>query len=223
MIKVLKLLTLTLLFITVFMACSKSKYENRIWSEDNPPAYDWPDGQKYYYGGDKKIYIDEVPNKFVLRFDDKYRSAIQKSLQKNARILDIELDDFNKIFTFTTTENTALKSLMEDFKKQSGIKSINPMYVYDNIYDKLEMSVTDEIIVQFKDNVSQNYEMHKKYQVEVKEHPYPGLFPQFHQIISVPLGADILGIANVYQESGLVIYSQPNFISKIELAESLIQ
>jgi hypothetical protein len=111
-------------------------------------------------------------------------------------------------------EKSDLKTLKEDFSKQAGVKSVNPVYIIAD--GSLEMAVTDEIIVQFKENVTQReiYEMNKRYDVEVKK------VTELFQILSVPVYFDPLDVANVYQTSGLVNYSHPNFIAKIELCQS---
>jgi heptaprenylglyceryl phosphate synthase len=74
------------------------------------------------------------------------------------------------------------------------------------------MGITDEIVVQFKDDVSQQRidEMHKKYNVVVKKNT------DLFQLLSVSKDNDVLEIANAYQTSGLVNFSHPNFIAKIE-------
>ena len=209
--KLLKLLTFLLMLMTVVMACSKSE----LWSEGNPYVYAWPEGKKYYYTFEEKTYLNEVPNEIVVSFDKKYLTKIQTTLLKNTQISNMILDDVNNIFILTTTGNTDLKALMKDLKKQTGVKSVNPVYMQAD-YISPEMYFTDEISVLFKDNVFRQeiIEIHKKYRVTVKKHPYPDLFPASHQILSVPVNADMLGIANAYQESGLVIYSYPNFLSK---------
>jgi hypothetical protein len=65
--------------------------------------------------------------------------------------------------------------------------------------------------VQFKKGVLQREidEMHKRCQVEVKK------IAELFQILSVPADLDPLETANAYQESGLVNFSHPNFISKV--------
>jgi len=116
------------------------------------------------------------------------------------------------VLTITDSLGSALKS---DLSKQAGVKSVNPLYI---TADSLEMCVTDEIVVQFKKNVSQNEinEIHKKYNATIKE------TTPLYQLISVPIDIDPLEVANAYQTSGLVNFSQPNFIVKIELSQSTL-
>lgn len=153
--------------------------------------------EKYYYAFDEKIYLNEVPNKFVISFDKRYLLDIQDSLLKNAQVRHIELKKENSCYILTI-ENTNIKTLRKEFSQQVGIKSINPMYVIADA--ALEMGVTDAIVVQFKENVSQQAinEIHKKYNVGVKE------ISKYHQLLSIPIAFDPLEVANAYQTSGIV-------------------
>ena len=110
-----------------------------------------PSQEIYYYGFDEKIYLTEVPNKFVLSFDEKYPSEIRQFLQKNAQIRLIDDTQIHNNVYILTIERSDVK-LMEDLKNQVGVKSVNPMYAVEG---GLEMGITDEIVVQFKDYVSQ--------------------------------------------------------------------
>jgi predicted KAP-like P-loop ATPase len=97
---------------------------------------------------------------------------------------------------------------MEDLKKQAGVKSVNPMYATS---DGLEMPVTDEFVVQFKENASKQAidEMRKKYHIEIKE------ITKLFFIFSVPVDSNVLEVANAYQESWLTNFSNPTFFAKL--------
>ena len=176
-------------------------------------SYEQPQG-KYYYAFDEKIFLTEVPNKFVLSFDNKHLSETRQYLQRNAQIR--QIDDtqiYNNAFILTI-EKSDIRALMEDFKNQTGVKSVNPMYAVES---GLEMGVTDEIIVQFKENVSEQEidEMHKKFNVRIKE------ITELFMLLSVPIDFDALEVANAYQVSGLVNFSHPNFLAKIDFYQTL--
>jgi len=208
-----------LILLSLLVACSREipthpNSEGKNIEGKNFPVYVWPEGKKYYYVYDEKIYLDEVPNKIVLGFDEKYFSEIQQYLQENIRIRDIKF--FRSYVVLTTVENTNLKILMEDLKKLSRAKSVHPVYsLVDFDFFNEERYFTDMICVLFKDNVSQQQidEIHKKYPVEINKHLYSD-FPK-SQNLFVPIDADLLGIANAYQESGLVVFSYPFFGSNI--------
>ena len=214
---------LDVFFLLIIAACSVPEnidpIEEEVPIEENPPIYMWPVGPKYYYGFDTKIYLYEVPNKIVVSFNKKHLLEAEQYLQENGRILEMEMTLYaeeSNVCVLTTAEDSDTGVLIKDLKKQAWAKSVYPVYVLDDGYGHLELCVTDEISVLFKDHASQQEiaEIHEKYSVIVKDHPYPDLFPKLHQVLSVPIYVDILGVANAYQESGLVVYSYPNFISK---------
>ena len=175
---------------------------------------------KFYYAFDEKIFLTEVPNKVVLTFVESFPLETRQYLQRNPQVIQIELYDEGCILF--TAENTNIIALMEDLKNQTGVKSVHPVYKLADFIGT-EMYFTDEISVQFKEHVSQQEidELHKKYHVVVKNHPYQSNSIKSHQILSVPVDADIIEIANAYQESGFVIYSYPLFCAKRELFQSL--
>jgi hypothetical protein len=180
--------------------------------EENTSGYVWPDGKKYYYSGGK-IYLDESPDKFSLSFDEKYVSEIRQYLDKIDGLQyttiskyydEPEVDATRNIFLLTTAESVDVKEL----KKQAGVKSVNPMYT---TMGGRKCWITEQIVMRFKDGVSLQEvdEMHKKFNVSIiKDHGWC-------QVLSVPVELDPLEVANAYYESGLVIYSEPNFWAKV--------
>ena len=162
----------------------------------------------YYYASEEKKFLDKVENKIVISFDEKFHSKIEPYLQRIGQIQHMELCSFNNVYIVTIAENSDTKAFMEDLKKQKDMKSVNQMYALNGF----EMGVTDEIVLQFKKDVLQHQidEMHKKYQVEVKK------TTDIYHLLSVPIDSDALEVANTYQESGLVRYSHPAFVSKVE-------
>ena len=75
------------------------------------------------------------------------------------------------------------------------------------------MGVTDEILLKFHTDVSeqQKLELHKRFNTKVVKST------KIYLKLTVSKGDDALEIANKYYQSGLVEYSQPNFISNAEL------
>ena len=102
--------------------------------------------ERYYYAFEEKISLNEVKNKVVIGFDKKYLSDIQENLQRNAKIQRMESQNNNSSYILTI-ENSDIRTLKENLSKYIGIKSINPLYT---TIDGLDMSVIDEIVVQFK-------------------------------------------------------------------------
>ena len=210
--------TLFIVYILLFMVSGCVRPDLDIISEINDNHLVTRSGaqDKFYYGFDEKIYLTEVSNKFVLRLEREYHSEIQRYLQENDRSRLVVLNDLYNVFTLTTAENSNVKALMVDLKKQPGVKSVHPVYKLADCISP-EIGLIDEIIMRFKDHVSQQEidEMHKKFPIEIKE------ITDYWQILTVPADADLLEIANAYQESGLVIYSCPNFLSKVERCQTL--
>ena len=160
--------------------------------------------EKYYYGFDEKIPLYEAPNKVVVCFDEKHLSEIQTNLRHNAQILSMDFKFENNYAILTIVENANVRALKEDLKKLAGIKSVNPLY-----HGKV---VTDEIIVQFKEHVSQQEidNIVQKYRLVVNR-----ISSWRSHLLSVPIDFDLLEVTNAIQESGLVNYSHPNFYSEI--------
>jgi len=99
--------------------------------------------------------------------------------------------------------------LKRDLSQMEGVKSVQPMYI---TYSGVEVGITDEIVMKFHNNVSQQQidELHQKHRVQIKE--ATGL----RYLVIVPSQTDALEIANQYQLSGLVKYCHPDFLAKIE-------
>jgi len=205
--KTLKYIALLLILAGNFSSC---EMKEDIIEDEDFPIYVWPEGPKYYYSFENKIFLDEVLNKVIISFRKEYFSDIQAVLEKNTQVLQIESQIDNNCCILTIAENSNKKAIMENFKKLTGVKSVNPMYA---VSGGLEMGITNEFVVQFKETASQHKidEIRKKYHVEIER------TTELFQVFSVPIYFNTLEVANVYQESGLVNFSHPNFIIEISL------
>jgi len=164
--------------------------------------------RKFYYAYNEKVYLTEVPNRFIIRFIENKHSRVDNvSLSVNLKNQTIQWpDDSTVIVQIKDLSNKEL--LLSNFNAQNDVKSCQSLYSTNSID---ELGITDEFLVKFNDNVSQDEitNIHKKNNVIVVESTELG------QLLKVPKGADVLNIANSYQESGLTRFSQPNFISKL--------
>jgi subtilisin family serine protease len=161
---------------------------------------------RFYYAYDEKIILDEVYNKMVVSSMTSCLPDI-KTLLKKSNIEQIEwLSDSICIVTISVSQQ---KSLKDHLLQTNGIKSVHPLYKTKN---GLEMGVTDEIVMRFKEKIPQEEidKLYEKYQISVRK------ITKLYQLVSVPYSVDALEIANLFQESGLVCYSHPNFIAKVE-------
>ena len=169
---------------------------------------------RYYFAFNEKIFLNEVPNRFVLSFDNQHLPEIQASLQRNTQVrpADMQIENSRRILTI---ENADIETLRAYFSQQTGITSVNPLYITMNC--GVEMGVTNEIVVQFKEHVSQQQidEMNRRFDVEVRKVTARFL------ILSVPVELDPLEVANAYQRSGLVNFSHPNFLVEAHTFQTL--
>jgi len=84
----------SLFFVSVSISsCAKKEVE------ENSSIYVWTEGDKrYYYAFDEKIFLDIIPNMIVVSFDENYLAEIQKLLQENTQILNMELANLGKCY-----------------------------------------------------------------------------------------------------------------------------
>ncbi len=164
----------------------------------------------FYYAFNEKIELIPVENKMVARYDSDRRRLFN----------DLNLPEYisgeQVMWIDDSTIVVTVKDLSEKIRLinnkawQSELVSLQAVYM---TVDGLEMYITDEILVRFHDEVSWDRigRIHEKYNVRVVESRAKS------QVLKVFRMADALKISRYYQESGLVLYSKPNFYSKIEL------
>jgi len=165
---------------------------------------------KFYYAYNEKILLLPSENKIVIRYNNS-KNKVFKTLELPVFIEEkqIEWQDDSTI-VITAQDRISKNKLISEKGWQNDIVSMHPVYTEES---GLEMYVTDEIIVKFFDNVSQKQiiEIHKKHNAKVIKSD------ENYQLIKVPKNSDALEVSIAYQESGLVLFSEPNFISKVEL------
>jgi len=159
--------------------------------------------QKYYYAYNEKIILKEVENKMIVSFQRNNLDNIKTLINLS------QIEWQNDSVCIVKIENTLKGTFKKDLSQIKGLKSVQPMYA---TIDGMEMGVTNEIVVKFNKDVSQQQinELHKKYQASIIK------ITDLYQLISVPNNVDVLEVANQYQLSGLVKYSHPNFIANAE-------
>jgi subtilisin family serine protease len=175
-------------------------------------SFSYSQDEKYYYAYDKKIGLNEVKNKVLIGSGAKYFSVTKNTLSTDSKVKRTEWQ--NDSICIVTIESPQDKAFKEYFLHQEGIKFVQPLYVTD---EGLEMGVTDEIVVLFKKDASlkEMSELNKKFHATVKK------TTDIYQLLSVPVNVDALEVANAYQLSGLVEFSHPNFIAKVELHQTI--
>ncbi|MDR0567437.1 MAG: S8 family serine peptidase, partial [Prevotellaceae bacterium] len=159
--------------------------------------------KRYYYAYDEKVYLNEIENKFIVSFQ-KDNIANIKSLINTA-----ETEFTSDSICIITVDYSQKEGVKKTLLQTKGVKSVQPMYANDG---GSEMGITDEFVVKYKAGVSQKQkdEWLKKHPAVLRQET------ELYLLMSAPVGEDALEIANLYQLSGLVEYSHPNFIAKIE-------
>ena len=168
---------------------------------------------KFYYAYAEKIFLKELDNKLIVRYN-KNKKTDKKLISSYLELGDEFIKWEDDSTCVVVTDPSKMKNIKDKILKQGDVKTLNMMY---SVNSGLEMGVTDEFIVKFKENVSQKEieKLHKNHGViAVKT-------TDIYQLLKVPNGADALEIANIYQESGLTRFSHPNFISEVELHQSI--
>jgi subtilisin family serine protease len=194
------------------------EFENANDSNNNAPATRAQSDGKFYYAFDEKVPLYETSGRFVVTFDKEHRAGVEEHIMQNAKISKEELlirEGYSSDYAvLTTTDGLDKEAFSEELSKQAGIRSVRQVYALDDGY---EMGYTNEVILQFKNDASQQKidEMHKKFNVEVIT------TTELYVLLSVPAEFDPLDVANAYQESGLTNYSHPSFITTIGFSQSL--
>lgn len=170
----------------------------------------------YYYGAGEKIYINKVNTKLVVKYED--NETAKKSTSHIASITQgSEFLWHDEATVVITLNENAVKNIISVLTKDKGVLMVNPVYISSSSSDSgSEMFYTDEFLVQFKPTVSpaEIKKINDRYGVRITKET------DIYTLLTVPRLADALKIANKYQESGLVIYSHPNFYAKISFGST---
>jgi len=166
------------------------------------------DYSTFYYAYEEKIPLSSHLTKIIVRYINNKESNIDKiSLSAELKDKLIEWkDDSTCIFSIPQNEQQYYYSKLT---AELDVKVCNPIYT---ISSGLEMGVTDEFVVMYKDKISNQeiMDLTNKYNVKTIKSNV------FYKLCVVPKGSDVLKIANLFQESGLTIFSHPNFIVEKE-------
>jgi len=167
---------------------------------------------KFYYAFDKRIELFPVKDKIIVKYREIQDSSTLASFIKTS----VEPEEFiiepidYQSFYITLKPSDKTLEFIRKIKKNDEVLSVNPVYITK---EGNQRGLTDEILVLFRENISENQknELHSKYGVKIKKSTIV-----FDYLI-VPPKENALEIANHYQESGLVEFAHPNFFSEIVL------
>lgn len=164
---------------------------------------------RFYYAYSEKVPLEEVANKIILRYN-KNKGNDKEQVLSSLGITNGSISWQDDSTCVIVAPLSKMGSAIDKARQLDDIKTINPIY---SLNTGLEMGVTDEFLVKFEENVTEKeiVAINEKYGVVVIKKT------EIYQLLRVPDGADALEIANLYQETGLTRFSQPNFISEVEL------
>lgn len=159
----------------------------------------------FYYAFNRKIFLNESSQKLVITFDTIYSktefSSVIQSIAGN-----VKSSIVGKSLVLETATSMAKANLKNYFEHNIRVRSITSMYRDENNF---EMGFTDEILIKFKKNSSQGVQDSILMKYNLKRVSKNSVYDKVKINQSKD---DVLQIANMIQESGLVEFSHPNLI-----------
>jgi subtilisin family serine protease len=177
---------------------------------------------EYYYVGDKKVKLNKLLDSFAVKYkEDVPPHAIERKLLDMPDLADAEERKdmpVNRLLIVTLPQSRRLadvKESLQNIEDDERVEFVIP--VYREPQSGLRIVVTDEIIVRFKSDVSNEAidRLNKETGVEIikKDRYVPN---QYTLKVKDPNKA--FAIANKYHESNLTEFAEPNFFSEIKKA-----
>ncbi len=154
-----------------------------------------PDNRKFYYAFSEKIYLTEVPNKFLVKASSSEDAQILSSIFSNSnskQTKSIIRQKDNCLIVEVTDANAFMAAIKNAGRKVSFIK---PCYKLQ----QTEIFYSDEIIVEPLAGKNMN-DIFKKLRLS---NNITVAHKEFYSILKVPSNIDALDLANRIQESGL--------------------
>ncbi len=176
--------------------------------------------ERFYYSRGDTIWISPSPTKVILTKDPALSQAALNtwlSTSGLAQRFDLNVTPYGSKRTIITRKKEAMGELLRSLREYKDIYTATPVYATK---DGTELMPTEEIVAKFKAGVSAversgildtlNLETVKSRRGD----------PDY-LILRIPRGADPIALANRLQESGLVEWSQPNFITRLVKPQAL--
>ena len=161
----------------------------------------------FYYAFNQKVYLKASETKMLVRFKTPKKSfeINQMTKRSNLRFRAEMLDKEQKTYMINLENHAAMQRFMDN--AGSSLVSAHPVYLSN---DRVEMGVTNEILVHFKKNADliQVMALNKTLGIKVKKTAVN------YTLFEVPSAISAFSVANAYQESGLVVFAHPNFVMK---------
>lgn len=173
------------------------------------------ESQKYYYSFNQKIPLIDIENKIVIRYSKTIaKEEVASSLRRRSPEIIQSWQD-ERTVVLQVPSSAKREKAVEELNISPDVISTQPLF---KINSGLELMITDEFVIRFKANVlpEQQNEINRQNGVLLIKNT------ETYQLLSVPKGVDALEVANKYQESGLVEFSHPNFLARIEKHQQVI-
>jgi subtilisin family serine protease len=175
--------------------------------------------ENYYYVGDKKIKLNEVPDSFALRYkEDISPRRIERKLLDQPGLAETEERKSmptNRLVIVTLPHTRGLADVKDTLKNLEGDNDVEFVVpVFREPKSGLRVIVADEIIVKFKSDISReqidNFNVKNGTEIAEKDPFVPNQYT-----LKVKNPRDTLAIANKYHESDLTEFAEPNFFSEL--------
>ncbi|NTW50066.1 MAG: S8 family serine peptidase [Chlorobiales bacterium] len=168
----------------------------------------------YFYSRDKKVTIKASPTKLVVINKTAYTEPQLKSWLGTSQLqtqYDLDVFNYDKQISIVTKKKDELVKLRKSLTDNQNFYMVNPVYLTD---EGGELAPTDKILVRFKQDVTSEKieQIRKEYKLESVK---PDKRKRAYSVFRAPANSDPVEIANKIQETGLVLWSQPNFISEL--------
>jgi len=168
----------------------------------------------YYYQGEK-IFLQQRTDKMYLKFAPDVNNGQIRSIAISDTSLMVpgtNLSDDHPAHSAIVEAKKGRQissATIESYKKQPEIVSATPLFQYNNT----EQGLTDEFVVKLKETTSyaQLQELAKQNDCQVKEEN-PFVKNQFMMSVSKTSNLNALQMSNLFYETGLFEFSEPNFI-----------
>jgi len=168
----------------------------------------------YYYQGEK-IFLQQRTDRMYLKFAPNVNKEQIRSIANNDTSLIVPDTNLSEDHPIHSTIIEAKKgkqissAAIESYKKRPEIVSATPLFQYNNS----EQGLTDEFVVKLKQTTSyaQLLELAKQNDCQVIEE-YPFVKNQFMLSVSKTSNSNALQMSNLFYETGLFEFSEPNFI-----------
>ena len=174
------------------------------------------ESQIFYYSSGEKVYLTQITDKIFLKFtpdaDKEQILGIIGSDPSLKSMFDINSDENAALSTIvleTKNGKPVPPTTVEFFKSRTEVVSVSYLYQYNGQLEGL----TDEFVVKLKSSTSykQLQELADKNKCKIgDENPFTK--NQFMIYVSKTSPKDALQTSNLFYETGLFEFSEPNFI-----------